>query len=313
MNECSLCGVWVCRSCIKFNLNDLNTINRDDIFWACQDCLPTFKVMIQNQVKGIVQNQFRTDKNTNARVSALESKMDTFTTKLDKIIEMQVNSSSNMGEQVSAQVGTKVSEIVANTMSSNVTKALSEVSDKVSETVGQQIKSTWSSVVGDNPTANVTHSPEETKAWITKHSRKMVREIKREEKAAETRLSNLVIYGAPEDKDASSERKRKNDKTLVDNLMNELGLNYSPEDMYRMGKHPEDGNKEQTPENQKKNQGRILKVVFKSNDVVQTILDHARKLAHAPEELKALSLDYDMSSEEREILKSKLNESRGKN
>ena len=71
----------MCRSCTKCNLNDLNTVSRNDIFGACHDCLPAFMAMIEGQAKG--------NKVTDDRANALGGKMDAFATKLDKIIEMQ--------------------------------------------------------------------------------------------------------------------------------------------------------------------------------------------------------------------------------
>ena len=222
----------------------------------------------------------------------------------EAVSSVEKNVSSNVNKAW-AEVSNKVSETVSNKVSETVSH---KVSESVNESVQNKIKSSWSAVVGDNPTATVTHSPEETQKWIEHHSRKFAREIRREEIRAESRLNNLIIYGAPEDNKLNGKEKHENDKKMVDELLQTLEVDHKPENLYRIGDHRD--NKDEEKDGKKQ---RILKVVFKSNEAVKNIMEMANKLAHAPENLKRLSLEYDMSFEERQILKKKLDEAREKN
>ena len=64
---------------------------------------------------------------------------------------------------------------------------------------------------------------------------------------------------------------------------------------------------------EKDHSGRILKVIFETGDAISSIMKNARKLKDAKDDLKCLSLEYDMSDDERDILKKKLKEARDMN
>ena len=213
----------------------------------------------------------------------------------EAVSSVEKNVSSNV-DKAWAEVSSKVSETVSNKVSETVSH---KVSESVNESVENKIKSLWSAVVGDNPTATVTHSPEETQKWIEHHSRKFVREIRREKIRAESRLNNLIIYGAPEDNKLNGKENHENDKKMVDELLRTLEVDHKPENLYRIGDHRDSKDEDKDKKDGKKQ--RILKVVFKSNEAVTNIMERANKLAHAPENLKRLSLEYDMSLEERQI------------
>ena len=64
---------------------------------------------------------------------------------------------------------------------------------------------------------------------------------------------------------------------------------------------------------EKNHSGRILKVIFKTGGAIFSVMENARKLKDAADDLKCLSLEYDMSDDERDILKKKLKEARNMN
>ena len=59
---------------------------------------------------------------------------------------------------------------------------------------------------------------------------------------------------------------------------------------------------------EKNHSGRILKVIFETGGAISSVMENARKLKDAADELKCLSLEYDMSDDEQDILKKKLKE-----
>ena len=112
-----------------------------------------------------------------------------------------------------------------------------------------------------------------------------------------------MIFGAPEADNEKKEDRQQKDKDLVKKLLNEIGVKHVPETIYRVG---QPGSHKVNKE--KDHNGRILKVIFKTGDAISSIMENARKLKDAEDDLKCLSLEYDMSDDERDILKKKLKE-----
>ena len=117
-----------------------------------------------------------------------------------------------------------------------------------------------------------------------------------------------MIFGAPEVENEKKEDRQQKDKDLVQKLLNEIGVTHDPETIYRVG--IPGSHKVNTTKN---HSGRILKVVFESGDAITSVMSNARKLKDAADDLKCLSLEYDMSDDERDILRKKLKEARDLN
>ena len=99
----------------------------------------------------------------------------------------------------------------------------------------------------------------------------------------------------------------------MEELLATLEINEVPEKMFRLGNYskkgsttneannkPEQSNSENNSNrsNSKSSVGRPIKVVFKSQEVVNKIMENATKLASAPPHLKGLSIGYDMSTDD---------------
>ena len=111
-----------------------------------------------------------------------------------------------------------------------------------------------------------------------------------EHKRDETRLNNVIIHKAVEPKEASQEARQKNDQSLVKELLDHIGVEHKPVKVFRLGKYDE----EQT------NKSRPLKVVFDTSVAQDEIMGKVYKLAQAPDNIKNVSVNYDMNKDERD-------------
>ena len=307
-----------------------------DLFYACMSCQSAFSNMSIRKVFGNLINTANkhtpanTDAATEARFSALESKMckfDLMESKLDAILDKLPASDSVSGlNNVETKIDSIINQIPSDDFNEQV-KTIKESLEKTNENVSE-IKVMYSKAVGDNPNAKVTYSPEQTRDWITQTSKKVAREIKIEEKRNESRLNNIIILGAPEKENPDHANRKNGEKAFVEELLATLEINEVPEKMFRLGNYskkgsttneannkPEQSNSENdsNQSNSKSSVGRPIKVVFKSQEVVNKIMENATKLASAPPHLKGLSIGYDMSTDERKVLKEKLSEAHEKN
>ncbi len=300
--ECSFCGIWFCTHCTHLKRCHNEVLKREDVFFACEACEEKVKNFIKSTKEGkmssnLDENPAMNEKvcdDTTNRVGVLERKFDLFASKLDEMIDIQKRQNSKMDEIKPSEVSSKVS---------------AEVSSKISEVVTNTVNS-WSKIVGDNPTAIVTSSPEETQGLITKTSCNLAREIKREEKRFESRSNNIMVYHAPEENIGNFKARQDKDKALVSKLLAANEIDDEPVQIVRLGKSSV--TEHQKSENNRKFVGRPIKLVFRSNETVTSVLENARKLANAEDDLRSLSIDYDRTIEEHAELKKMLKIAREK-
>ena len=109
----------------------------------------------------------------------------------------------------------------------------------------------------------------------------------------ESRRKNVIIYKSVEKQEPNLEERQRTDHTMVDQLLTHLGVFHEPIKVTRLGKYE--------PENTTK--VRPIKVEFESNEAQEEIMSKAYKLASAPENLKKISVSYDMTKTEQEQCK----------
>ena len=112
-----------------------------------------------------------------------------------------------------------------------------------------------------------------------------------DQKRDESRQNNVIIYRAAESHESDMETRIKNDETLVKNLLTQLEVTASPTKIFRLGKFTAGENSKPRP----------IKLVFKDSEEQSQVMSRAFKLNKASEELKSLSISYDMNNDEREI------------
>ena len=129
-------------------------------------------------------------------------------------------------------------------------------------------------------------------------------------------MNNIIILGAPEKDNPDRAERNKVDQALAEELLKTLEIKEAPEKSYRVGAYSKKKSQENASSNDAKSNGseqtgRPLKVTFKSPDTVKFIMENATKLASAPQHLKYLSVGYDISVDERKLLKKQIIRSQG--
>ena len=176
LSECSFCNLWVCRSCTKMKKTDFNSLARNDIFWACEDCLP----------------------NAKKQVRCCKSPQINETTMLDRF------------EHLESKLDEKLSQVIEKELPSALMKGITEVRDEISSTVEQKFTKLWSEVVrGDTPAAvNNDNAATSSPSTIGSVVKKAIREQKNEELQREGRANNIIIYRARESSKENREERK---------------------------------------------------------------------------------------------------------
>ena len=231
--------------------------------------------------KNLVNND---DKSKSPQLSQLESKLDKLENELENKIEMAVK------------------------------KVLPKAVDSISQTLNENFAKQWSEALfGDydenfpklgskpeNDTSDQTQ--QQTKQQTSKQGilqtvvQKAVTTSKHDDLKREERLNNIIIYCVPESQEKNSDTRKAKEKELVDKLLEKIEVAASPEKIVRLGKYRE-------PKDGEALGSRPLKVTFADHQTQQEVMQNLSKLKYASQELKSLSVCYDMSESEREILK----------
>ena len=307
---CKFCDKWDCGKCANLAPKQVELFDRGNLYYACDRCqeiVNNFAVNMRSN-GGVLVNPG--PEQSAATDTAVNSGMDQKLGVLKSEIEQRFCDLEKLIKQTKGDIASSVTTSVETAVNNNVSVCVSKAIDSVGDKVEKSVETSWARCVGDGKNAVITNSPEETKKYIEVHSKKVAREIKREETRAESRLKNLVIFGAPEIENEKKEDRQKKDLDLVQKLLKEIGVDpkHVPETIYRVG---QPGSHKVNKE--KNHSGRILKVIFESGDAISSVMANARNLKDAADDLKCLSLEYDMSDDERDILKKKLKEARDLN
>ena len=113
------------------------------------------------------------------------------------------------------------------------------------------------------------------------------------------RKNNLIIYRASEV--AKEEERVAADQKLIDDLLKVLKVETTPVKICRLGKV--------TPGS---SDPRPLKIELESNEAQKEIMKKAKHLKDAPENLKKLSISYDLTRDQRAQVKGLVNEAKQK-
>ena len=248
---------------------DMQTIARPDIFWACIKCKTEASEMLSKH------------RSENQVISCLEQ--------IEKNLEKKLEN--------------KIETALQNLLPTAITNSLDTVQDSVSKSVEKSVNNmskAWAeTLLGDtvdpenfpsldNPA--VINAPVEPKATLKTVLRKLWQKI--DEVKGENRLNNIIIHRVPDKHEAMQATRINNDNEFVKELLQRIEVNTTPVKIIRLGryKQPEAGN-DMKP--------RALKVILDSHANQQKIMDNAKYLKDAPAHLKAVSICFDLTEEER--------------
>ena len=280
---CAFCDKWFCANCAQIKKNEHAGVKRHDVYWACDSCAKTIKA---KQLKNLVNND---EKSKPPQLSQLESKLD----KLENKIEMAVKkvlpkAVDYISQTLNENFAKQWSEALFGDYDENFPKLGSKPENDTSDQTQQQIKQQTSK-------QGILQTVVQKAVTTSKHD-----DLKREE-----RLNNIIIYRVPESQEKNSDTRKAKEKELVDKLLEKIEVAASPEKIVRLGKYRE-------PKDGEALGSRPLKVTFADHQTQQEVMQNLSKLKDASQELKSLSVCYDMSESEREILKEHLRRAKEK-
>ena len=270
--ECSFCRQWVCRSCTRMKKTDFSALSRNDIFWACATCMPRACKQVLNDTS---------DED-------------------ETIISSQIS-------RIEVNLETKLAKVVNEEIPKAINECLQVIKEDVSSTVQNNMTRLWSEVVGSPPTtsnSNGTKSGEPT-TTIENVVKKAIREQKTEEIQRESRANNFIIYRAPESTKKEKEEIKIDDCKIVQDLLEEIEINEAPNSITRLGRY-------KNPEEGEDIRPRPIKIAMKNSEECDMVMRNLKKLNKAPDHIKVLGVAYDMTQEEREVVRKKVNEAREK-
>ena len=288
---CAFCDKWSCANCAHIKKNEHAGVKRDYVFWACQTCLTSVKDLIKND-KGLIKSeQTNSDNDINAEIKSLKEKMETFESDIEnKIMKAVEKTMPKVMENLSQDVNQGIQRMWSETIFGdydeefpNMTPATNDQSEPSKKQTKQQTK------------PSILHTVVQKAVTESKHD-----DIKREE-----RLNNIIIHRVPESNEKNSEVRKTKENELVNTLLDTIGVEAEPQKIMRLGRYKEPTEGEQ--------QGsRPLKVSFRDHKTQQEIMNNIKKLKDAPDTLRNLSVCYDMSQSERDILKERLKSAKEK-
>ena len=280
-------------NCADMKKSDLQVVERIDIFWACKTCT----LQAPNPLAKAKNNQSGSDK------GSAESIQDTIVKSLNEI-------ENRLEAKLDAKLRATVKEITA-----TINPIHQQVTETVEKSVSQNVTKMWSDTLfGDTvqhdetfPDVNDPRSkdaPIKPKMTLKKVIKEVATEQKKEDLDRENRLKNVIIHRAPETHNPSAKARADQDANLVNNLLKSIEVETKPAKIFRLGKYKEP--------NQGESFSRPLKVIFESQSVQQEVLNNANKLQNADDQLKQLSIGYDMTETERNTIKSLVEEAKEK-
>jgi hypothetical protein len=125
----------------------------------------------------------------------------------------------------------------------------------------------------------------------------------KEDGAKEERQKNVIIYIIGEEQGLDRDERYSHDKNLVQNILSHLGLEeIEPKAIIRLGRF----------DPQKHTDGKIrpIKVLLHTKESRDSIMRNLYKLNHVDNELKKAQIGYDLSEDEREVVKGKVDEAK---
>ena len=275
-----MCEEWYCLTCTKLKKSDVcgPIFSRSDIFWTCSSCTQLIPLAVAAFKTGAPTAPMNT------------SDMDTIKACISKTIKQELPSALDQCmESVQSSVCDSMSGTVKSAMVSDILPAIDHSIAPIKETVEQAVRKTWASTVFEESEFPEINSPEAKDAPI-KPKQTLSSALKRaviENKKDESRQSNLIIHKAAESTEKKEVRQKK-DEEMVEELLGQLGVEHKPTKVYRLGKY--DANDQRS---------RPIKVIFQDSVAQDQVMQKAYKLKEAPDHLKKLSLNYDMSKDER--------------
>ena len=287
--ECSFCSKWFCMACTSITRkNDINSIGRPDVFWACEHCLSDAKRMIQgihtqDNKQGPVSGNLDATQMDHLENKIVSTIRDIVPGVVKECIEQQLNISEVKTTKDDVQ---KVTKLLSQTLLSN-DEEYPEIDRTItSHKMAKRIASQQAQQAHQNKS-------EPKPVHISQVVKQAFQDQRDEENDREERKKNIIVYSAPERTEETHAERQQKEKEFVENLLSAIGVTTEPKEIMRLGRYkkPEEGQEVKI---------RPIRVVLDSHETQDQIMKNTPRLKDAQEPYKSVYLAYDMSNKERE-------------
>lgn len=191
-------------------------------------------------------------------------------------------------------------EQVDNKVSHKVEECITQVQEGVSASVDSNMNDMWTEVIGRK--RNKENKSTKDPNLITSAMKRAILEQKSDDINRDERMKNLIIYRLPESTKETAEERKADEAEKIAELLDSINVESTPEKIFRIGRFDE----------KNKTNPRPIKVIMKSVEDQNKVMTNAKLLANADEDLKKLSIAYDMTEEERALVKDKVDQAKEK-
>ena len=299
---CCSCKGWFCRNCSKLKKADISVLGRNDIFWACGNCTTKVTLLLDNSPSPTVQED-ELKRLTDTIAQQLKNLETKFENKIEQTIKDEIPKAV---EKCMNQVSEKVDSSVAchmGKMEDGVSNKVGKCLEQVQEGVTASVEEKWTEVVGRKK--KKASKDENDDGTLTTVVKRALLEQKTDEINRESRMKNFIVHRLPESTKDTPDERRKEENDKIKELLDTLGIQQTPAKLIRLGKYVEqkEGEKEIC---------RPLKVKMHTSEAQENVMANVKKLNEAPQHIKNLSISYDMTSDERALVREKVEEAKEK-
>jgi hypothetical protein len=275
-----MCLEIFCLNCTNFTKQELSALNkldsREDILWVCYRCIDSIQNLQLNnqllvQLKQDVENKFN---------------------EIEKVIATAVSTIHSS----STKIDTATNLIKSNSTSINT--AVESVKKNSSENITVNMTKSFADILkGDSECTSVKGVFREV---ITEQRKEQVKE----DEAKEERQKNIIIYKLGEEQVMDREARYLKDKDIIQKILTHLDLEeIEPKAILRLGNF----------DLQKHKDGKIrpIKIILHTKECRDHIMRNLYKMSNLQDEsIKIAQLGYDLSEEERDVIKKTVDEAK---
>ena len=281
--ECERCSKHYCLKCIDMNDDAYTYMSRAEVLWCCKSCCKMVRKIMKEKTNP--ENQNRKDtKDILDKMKDLEQGIN----KLD-VMEDKFNHLSGLMEDRMTRM-----EESMNDFNMHIQKATEDKDLTTEPTWASRLRSCIE--VKETNQDQAHNKPLENIKTILKET---IEEKEKESADIDKRVTNVIIFRAPEEETSRKGVQEENDKALITELLNSIeceDIEFS--DATRLG----------IKESKSRDSCRPLRFKVPNENAKSRIMSNLFKIKHAPERIQSLAISHDLTKAQRDERRKKLEE-----
>ena len=285
MMECDLCERHLCIKCAKVSQTLYKALARVDTMWFCSTaCTQQAKTKLCTQN---LENQSTQSHDTHEQMLEME----------DRIVNNIMKHSKKMNNDLQAELENRIKILDQRIATQAV------VSRQILEEYHEESQKTWADIVkkqGETQTKTISNSNQESESFA-KIMQEALELSKKEQEIKEERERSIVIFRYRESSIQNRDDRLEEDLKFAKDLC-KLGVRAGDIEITktrRLGKYDKEAERP-----------RPLKVTFETRDQQQKIISNLPNLREAEEAYRKVSINIDMTKQERDEVREKVNEAK---